>query len=464
MTKAKYHIVTLGCQMNKSDSERMVSLLEGLGMGKAEGSADADLILLNTCSVRQSAEDRVYGQVNNFAKLRSSNPRLVIGVTGCMAGRDTDGSLRRKLPEVDLFFPTKEMVRLPKWLAELGLVESGEAGDSEPESDIAYLKLTPRHGNPHQAFVTIQTGCNNFCTYCVVPYARGMEKNRPAADILEEARGLARSGTVEVTLLGQTVNSYVAPDPESFSSGNPYSDHFAALLWELNRIRGLERIHYTAPHPNSMTDEVIDALALPKHVRYLHLPVQAGSDEMLARMNRKYTRADYLDVIRRVKERVPDIALGTDIIVGFCGETDDMYEQTVSLYRECDFDISYTARYSVRTGTPAWRAFKDDVPASEKRSRWARLQALMEETALRKNAAYVGQTAEVLVERSEDGVCTGYSRHMKLVRFPGDSSLVGRIVPVRVESAKTWVLDGKLVEEIDLAQACAALERQKQLQ
>ncbi len=441
MPQSKYHIITFGCQMNKSDSERVRTILDGIGMEEVERPEEADFILMNSCSVRQTAEDRVFGKVNDFAGLRAANPHLVIGVTGCMAGRDKDGALRRKLPEVDLFFPTAEMVRLPQWLSERGLIDRPSG---VPED---YLKITPDYSSVRQAFVPIQTGCSNFCTYCVVPYARGLEKNRPATDILKEVRNLAGKGTVEVTLLGQTVNSYRAPDPGVFSAENPYSDHFAALLWEIGRIDGIRRIHYTAPHPKHMTDEVIDALALQKHVNYLHLPVQSGSDAMLARMNRKNSRAEFLEVISKIKARVPGIALGTDIIVGFCGETEEMFEETVSLYREVGFDIAYIAMYSPRTGTPAWRAFEDDVPRQEKRRRWKRLHDVMEETVLRKNREFIGRTVEVLVERCRNGVCFGNSREMKLVRFPGGPELVGRIVPVRVETAREWVLDGVETEE-----------------
>jgi len=216
---SKYHIVTFGCQMNKSDSERIASLLDRLGMEEVAYPAQADFILLNSCSVRQSAEDRIYGQIRNFAKLRAQNSKLVLGVTGCMAGRDSDGTIKHKLPEVDLFFPTKDMVMLPKWLAEHGLVDEQYESLLTPHSslltqsnDVDYLKIEPKYRNERQAFVSIQTGCNNFCTYCVVPYARGTERNRPAMDIMKEVHELAERGVIEITLLGQTVNSYVAPD------------------------------------------------------------------------------------------------------------------------------------------------------------------------------------------------------------------------------------------------------------
>ncbi|MFA5935907.1 MAG: tRNA (N6-isopentenyl adenosine(37)-C2)-methylthiotransferase MiaB [Patescibacteria group bacterium] len=437
----KFHLVTYGCQMNKNDSERIAGLLSGLGFVSTESQEEADVILLNTCSVRQSAEDRVFGKMKVFAALKEKNPDVIIAVTGCMAGRDKKGEFKEKMAPVDLYFPTPEMVKLPRWIAELrpDLVNSADL-----EED--YLKIRPSRAPGAQAFVTIQTGCNKFCTYCVVPYARGLEKNRPAKDILNEIHELVAHGVIEITLLGQTVNSYRAPDPEAFSSKNPYRDHYAALLWEVNQIPTLQKIHWTAPHPNSMTDEVIDALTLPKQVNYLHLPVQAGADSVLFRMNRKYTREKFLDVIRKVKEKRPGIALGTDIIVGFPGETAEQFDETVSLYRECDFDISYTAQYSPRSGTLGVKLFKDDVSREEKRRRWDVLQEIMEETAKRKNQAFVNGVVHVLIEKIENGLASGNTNEMKLCRFAAsDPNLVGTIVPVKVTQALEWQLNGVMV-------------------
>ena len=279
-----------------------------------------------------------------------------------------------------------------------------------------------------------------------MPYPRGLERNRSVKDIMDEVRELAAHGIIEVTLLGQTVNSFKAKDPESFSSSNPYKDHFAALLWEVNRVEGIQRIHWTAPHPNSMTDEVIDALTLPKQVNYLHLPVQSGSNDVLFRMNRKYTREKFLEIIAKIKTKRPEIALGTDIIVGFPGETAEQFEETVSLYRECAFDISYTAQYSPRSGTLGVKLFQDDVSREEKRRRWDVLQNLMEETVLWKNQALVGSVKHVLVERIENGLASGNSEDMKLTRFhTNDESLVGKIVSVKISEALEWQLLGDLL-------------------
>ncbi|MBI4458084.1 tRNA (N6-isopentenyl adenosine(37)-C2)-methylthiotransferase MiaB [Candidatus Uhrbacteria bacterium] len=437
MTRPKYHLITYGCQMNKSDSERISTVLDRMGLEETPAEAEADLILINSCSVRQTAEDRIFGKMRDFAALKEKRPGLVVGVTGCLPGRDRDGKIRARMPLVDLYFPIRDLPQLPRWLAEHnpGLYNSDDLAED-------YLKVHPRYASEKQAYVTIQTGCNKFCTYCVVPFSRGLEKNRSVADILAEIRDRADHGTVEVTLLGQTVNSYRAPDRAGFSAANPYKDDFAALLWEVNQVPGIERIHYTAPHPIHMTDEVIDALTLPKHVNYLHLPVQAGDNEVLRRMNRRYTRELYIDLIKKIRAKKPDICIGTDIIVGFSGESAEQFERTVDLYKQCDFDISYTAMYSVRSGTAAHKAFKDDVPQVEKKRRWLDLQNLMEETVLRKNQAFVGREVEVLVDSWSDGVAGGTSREMKVVRCNSKEDLRGRIVKVRVTKAMEWLLSG----------------------
>ncbi len=457
-----YHLITYGCQMNKNDSQRIETLLKGVGMEPTAAKENADFILINTCSVRQSAEDRVFGNIRELGALKEKNPDLIIGITGCMSGRDRDGAIKKKLPIVDLYFQTADMGQLPRWLGELRpeLVNSAQTAAD-------YLKVRPDRAPGAQAFVSIQTGCNKFCTYCVVPFARGLEKNRPLADILQEIRDASAGGVVEIVLLGQTVNSYRAPDTESFSIDNPYADAFAKLLWEINQIEGISRLHFTAPHPLHMHDEVMDAMALPAHVNYIHLPVQAGDDEVLRRMNRRYTCAQYLDVVDRLRARIPGIAIGTDIIVGFSGESEEAFQKTVELYERVRFDISYTARYSPRSGTVAWRAFKDDVSLEEKKRRWNVLQEVQERIVMEKNQAFVGKTVSVLVDRHESakvtdemlampgniqklmaslpGWCYGNSREMKLVRFQDSPSLVGKVVNVRVVKAGMWVLEGERI-------------------
>lgn len=435
-----YSITTYGCQMNKNDSERIAGLLDSLGFSYTDDEPNADLIVINTCSVRQSAENRVFGAQEKYLEYKKKKPEMIVAVTGCMPGRDKASVFKKQLPATDLYFPTPEMVHLPRWISELRpeLVNSDSL-----EAD--YLKIHPLRAPSVQAYVTIQTGCNKFCTYCVVPYARGLERNRSVKDLLDECHELVAHGVIEITLLGQTVNSFKASDPQTFSKNNPYKDHFAALLWEINEIKGLKRLYWTAAHPSSMTNEVIDALTLSKHVNYLHLPVQSGSNEVLRRMNRKYTREQYLEVIRKIKERRPGIALGSDIIVGFPGETKEQFEETVSLYKEVGFDISYNAQYSPRSGTLGVKLFADDVAKEEKRERWDELQSLMEQTSLAKNRLMEGSNVEILVDRIEHGFAYGCTREMKLARFrPATEIPVGILVTARVSEGKSWVLECEL--------------------
>lgn len=441
--------------MNKSDSERMATILKSIGFEETKDIDSADLVLINTCSVRQSAENRVWGKLRQLEELKKKRPELMIGITGCLPGRDRTGAIKKKLPDiVDFYFPIHEMVQLPRWI--FGLHPELQRPSPDPlfdkgEEYADYLKILPSYHNDWQAFIPIQTGCNNFCTYCVVPFARGLEKNRPVADIMADVRERAQAGVVEIILLGQTVNSYQAPDEDQFSTDNPFKNHFAALLWEVNQVPGIKRLHFTAPHPREFADEIIEAMTLPAHLNFLHLPVQSGDNEVLRRMNRKYTVEDFEDVICRVRKRIPNITLATDLIVGFCGETQEQFEKTVELFKKIKFDMSYHAQYSERSGTAAAKAFADDVSVAEKRRRWNVIQELLIETVLELNQKYVRKTVSVLVERCEDlvhqekvqKVCYGFSRELKLVRFPGDESLVGKIVDVKINRADKWLLEGE---------------------
>ncbi|MFA5127873.1 MAG: tRNA (N6-isopentenyl adenosine(37)-C2)-methylthiotransferase MiaB [Patescibacteria group bacterium] len=441
---AKFFIQTMGCQMNRNDSERIAGLLIERGMKPTDNPRQADVLIINSCSVRQASEDKVVGTVKNWNDWKKSNPNMIIAVSGCMAGRDKDGKLRKKMSAVDIFFQIDDLPRLPAWLGELNPnIFTGKLNDDLLDD---YLGIAPERENSQRAFITIQTGCNNYCTYCVVPFARGRERNRPVQEILHEAREFAENG-LEITLLGQVVNHYIAPDPENFSMNNPYKshDHFAALLWELNQIEKIERIHFTAPDPQYFNDAQISALNLPKQVNYLHLPAQSGDDEILRKMNRKCTREKYIELIKKIRSAKPDIAIGTDLIVGFCGETKEQFENTMDLYRECDFDIAYLAMYSERSGTAAAKAFKDDVPRAEKKRRWNAMQNLMEKTVLKKNQKYVGKIVEVIADKCADGLCSGNSREMKFTQFIGTPDLVDKIVKVKIFEAKEWVLKGELI-------------------
>lgn len=433
--------------MNKNDSERAGALLESLGMKEAPVLEKADVVLVNTCSVRQMAEDRTSGINRKILKLKKQKPSLIFAVTGCMPGRDTDGRLRKKIPSADLFFPIIDLPKLPIWLREL-----------QPDwfklkfEDIGqYWNIDPKREFDYKAFITIQIGCNNFCSYCVVPYARGREKNRPVKDILQEIKKAVKKGAKEITLLGQVVNNYRAPDPENYNKKNPFypaiqKNDFAALLWEINKLPGDFRVFYTAPDPQHFDDYQVQALNLSKMVNYIHLPVQAGDNEILKKMNRKYTREQFIKLIKKIRAQKPEIAIGTDIIVGFCSESKKQFEQTVDLYKQCDFDIAYLAMYSQRSGTVAAKIYKDDVEVTEKKRRWRVLQDLMEEIVLRKNQKYLGQIVEVLVDEFKDGVCTGNSSEMKMVQFLGNKKMIGKLVKVKISFAEKWILKGETLD------------------
>jgi len=434
--KGKFFLLTFGCQMNKHDSERIVGLLLSLGLAETKKPEEADILMINTCSVRQAAEDRVYGFIYNWQELRKNKPNLIIAVTGCMPGRDVDGKMRKKIQGVDLFFGIEELPMLPKWLGELNadLVDD-------------YLAIEPIREIKYRASITVQTGCNNFCTYCVVPYARGREKNRPVKDILDEIKKVVGEGCTEVDLLGQVINNYKASDPENFSDVNPFKnkDDFAALLWEINQIEGVERIHWTSVDPQYLNDYQIEVLKLPKQVNYLHLAAQSGDNEVLKKMNRHYTREQYIDLIKKIRIVRPDIAIGTDLIVGFAGETEEQFQSTVDLYKQCDFDIAYLAMYSERSGTAAAKAFKDDVSHIEKKRRWQAVQDYMEERVFQKNQKYLNQIVSVLVDKCENGVCLGNSSEMKLTQFLGRPELIGKIVKVKITQPEMWILRGESV-------------------
>lgn len=438
----KYHIITHGCEMNKSDSERIAGLLRLQGWQEAAGVAEADLVVINSCSVRQSAEDRIFGDVANLVKLKVRRPDLVVAITGCMPGRDKTGRFWQKMPAVDLYFPISDLAQLPEMLAGVLAKRAGGGQKKTPTDDsLEYFAITPCYQNNYSVYLPIQTGCNKFCTYCVVPYARGREQARPLTDILAEARRALAQGAKEIVLLGQTVSSYQDPTAV-FSAGNPFKNHFAALLWELNQLPELNRLRFMGAHPDDFSDEVISALALPKLVNYLHLPAQAGSDEILKKMNRHYLAADFLKIVKKVRAVRPGIALGTDLIVGFPGETLADFEKTVELYRAADFDIAYLAKYSPRSGTAAYK-LADDVLPEEKERRWWVLQHLMEEIVEKKNLVYDRQVVEVLVSGCKEGFCFGNTREMKYAELAGGPELVGQVVRIKVNKADRWRLVGE---------------------
>jgi tRNA-2-methylthio-N6-dimethylallyladenosine synthase len=422
----KYFIIAHGCQMNKSDSERVAAVLEKIGYKPAKNEKQADLVVLLACSVRQAAVDRLYGRARELNKIKKNNPNFKTILTGCILPKDK----KIFVGKFDLVLDLKQITDLEKF--------KDYCQQSWCEH---YFRIEPKYSVKYSAFVPIMTGCNNFCSYCAVPYVRGRELSRSVAEVLTEIKNLAKNGCLEIMLLGQNVNAYRPYDIENFSKKNPYKHPFAALLWEVNQIKEIKRIFFTAPHPRDMTNEVIDALTLPQMVNYLHLPLQAGDDRVLKRMNRSYTAADYLKLVKKIRKKKPGIAIGTDIIVGFPGETKTAFQNTVELYKKADFDIAYLAMYSPREGTAAAK-FPDDVTRAEKKRRRDVLQKLMEEIVFRKNQKYAGKIVSVLVNEFKNGKCIGNSREMKVVRFPGDKNMIGKIFDVKIKKALEWILEG----------------------
>ncbi len=402
--------------MNKAESERLASFFERQGYRAATSVDEADLIVLNSCVVRQSAEDRLLNKLASLRAIKKRRPGVTLAVTGCWVDSNVE-QLRRDHPQVDHFFRPGEP---PAWLGDPQAAGWGE---------------TPASGTT-TAYVPIIQGCDNFCSYCIVPYRRGPEKSRPPDDIICEVAERVRRGTRQVTLLGQNVNAYGHDLP-----GRP---DLADLLAALSQIDGLYRIRFLTNHPKDMGQRLIEALAsLPKVCEQLSLPVQSGSDTVLRAMRRGYTAADYRRLVDEIRLRVPGIALSTDVIVGFPGETEADFGQTYRLLEELQFDTVHIAAYSPRPGTAAARELADDVPPAEKRRRLQALEQLQEQIASRINAGLVGQTLEVLVERRQGGRWQGRTRTDKLVFIEDSTNLLGELVPVRITRAGAWSLQGE---------------------
>lgn len=435
----KFYLKTMGCQMNDHDSEVITGLLLSLGYQSTEFVEDADLILYNTCSVRENPERRVYGQISRFKALKEKKPGLIIGICGCMTQqKDEQESILKKLPHVDLLFGTHNIHRLPE------LLERALGGERVVEvwedTDEVIEDLPVRRSNNLKAFVNIIYGCTNFCSYCIVPYTRGKELSRQPEMIINEVNALANEGYKEVTLLGQNVNSY--------GKDLGLSMDFSHLLMELNGIDGLERIRFTTSHPKDMKDSLVEAMAnLSKVCEHLHLPVQSGSNRILKKMNRGYTKEYYLELVNKIKQAVPDISLTTDIIVGFPGETEEDFIETMDLVREVGFTSSFTFIYSPRNGTPAAK-MGNQVPEDVKKERIYRLIELQNSLSGDYMHRFLNKTVEVLVDgvNPETQELTSRTRTNHPVSFPGDTSLISKIVPVKITQALTWSLKGELIK------------------
>ncbi|MDO4486917.1 MAG: tRNA (N6-isopentenyl adenosine(37)-C2)-methylthiotransferase MiaB [Bacillota bacterium] len=437
----KYNIITFGCQMNEHDSETISGMLREKGCIEVPTKEESDITIINTCSIRENADKRFFGTLGQLKKLKKKNPDYVACVCGCMMQQEhvTD-AIKKKYPWVDIIFGTHNIDRFPALLENVYSEKQKVLEILDDREDIVE-GLPSKRLYRHKAFVNIMYGCNNFCTYCIVPYTRGREKSRRPEDIADEVRRLVADDVKEVTLLGQNVNSYSGVRADGSSCD------FADLIYILNDIEGLERIRFMTSHPKDLSDKLIQAYVdCNKLCNYIHLPVQAGSSRVLKRMNRKYSREQYLELVRKLREAVPEITISTDIIVGFPGETEEDFEETLSLVKEVHYDSAFTFLYSVRKGTPA-AEYEDQIPEDIKHERFNRLVDIINEGSAAKNAQYVGRVEKVLVEglsKKNENTLTGRTEGFKLVDFPGDKSLIGTMVDVEITEGKTFSLAGRI--------------------
>lgn len=435
-----YHILTYGCQMNEHDSEKISGMLTSIGYEETEDDLSADLVIFNTCLIRENAELKVFGKLGEVKGLKRSNPDMLVAVCGCMMQKE---EIRQKVIKnfsfVDIIFGTNTIHELPA-LIYSAEINKNKSIDIIDNTELIYENMPKQRKFKHKALVNITYGCNNFCTYCVVPYVRGREKSREPEEIINEVKSLALDGCKEITLLGQNVNSYGNNLENKFT--------FAELLYELNKIDGIERIRFMTSHPKDLTDDLIMAIKnCSKVCNHVHLPVQAGSNEILKKMNRKYTKEHYLDLVYKLKKEIPDVAITTDIIVGFPGETEEDFLETVDVVKKVQYDSAFTFLYSMREGTKA-ALMEDQVPDEVKHERFDRLLDVLYPIVLERNSQCIGHTYPVLVEstsKTSDNFLTGRTEHFRLVHFKGTEELLGQIVNVKITNVKTFHMEGEIV-------------------
>ncbi|MDR2240812.1 MAG: tRNA (N6-isopentenyl adenosine(37)-C2)-methylthiotransferase MiaB [Zoogloeaceae bacterium] len=436
----KFYIKTFGCQMNEYDSGRMADVLAAEGIEQTDSPENADVIIFNTCSVREKAQEKVFHDLGRARLLKQARPDLVIGVGGCVASQEGEAIVRRA-PYVDVVFGPQTLHRLPQLIRARRDRGCPQVDVSFPEIE-KFDALPPARVAGGSAFVSVMEGCSKFCTYCIVPFTRGEEISRPLGDVLAEIAGLTAQGAREFTLLGQNVNAYRGALDDGETAD------FAFLLECVHEMPGVERIRYTTSHPREMTPRLIDAYArLPKLVSHLHLPVQSGADRVLAAMKRGYTALEYKSIARRLRAARPDLSLSTDFIVGFPGETEADFEATMKLIEEVGFDASFSFLYSPRPGTPA-AELADDTPSTLKTQRLMRLQKRIEEQAQAISAAMIGTTQRVLVEgasKKDAGELAGRTDNNRIVNFAGHARLIGGFVDVVITAALPHSLRGEII-------------------
>ena len=444
----KYYILTMGCLLNENDSEKIAGMLEQMGYDRTENVEDANIIVFNTCCIRENAEERLFGKLGEVKKYKEANG-AIIAIGGCMMQeKEVLEKLKNSYRFYDIVFGTHTMHKFPEDLYKI-------LNNRKRIEDIEYIDgeiiegLPIKREDKIKASVTIMNGCNNFCTYCIVPYVRGRERSRRAIDIIRECELLAKEGYKEITLLGQNVNSYMRYEREHGEDVGEI-DSFAKLLREINKIEGIEKIRFTSPHPKDFTEDVIDAIKdCEKISRILHLPLQSGSTNVLKRMNRNYTKEQFLSLVDRIKEKIPEIKFSTDIIVGFPGETEEDLEDTLDVVRKVRFEQVYMFIYSIRIGTPAEK-MEDQIPEEIKHIRFDKLKKLAEDIIAEINEEYVGKTEKVLVEgysKNNKEIKTGRTDSNKIVNFKAEDDLIGKMVDVKITDNHMWYLSGTIVKE-----------------
>ena len=440
----KYIILTMGCQLNENDSEKLSGMIEKMGYTNTENIEEADLIVFNTCCVRENAEDKLFGKLGEAKKIKEKRG-TIIAIGGCMMQeKHIVDKLQKSYPFFDIVFGTHTLHKFPQDLYNVILNKKRIEDIIDIDGEIIEGLPIKRNDNI-KASVTIMYGCNNFCSYCIVPYVRGRERSRKPEDIINEVRELADKGYKEITLLGQNVNSYMRN--EVLENENEKITSFAKLLYAVNEIKGIERIRFISPHPKDFTEDVIDAIKkCDKVCKLIHLPLQSGNSRVLKEMNRKYTKQQYLELVEKMKKEIPNLTLSTDIIVGFPGETDEEFEDTLDVVKKVNFEQVYMFIYSRRVGTPADR-MQNQVPEEQKHIRFEKLKKLVEEQIEEKNKKYINTIQKVLVEgksKNNEDTLTGRTDSNKVVIFKGNDNLIGQIINLKIVSEHMWYLKGEV--------------------
>ena len=449
--KLKYTILTMGCQLNENDSEKLCGILEEMGYEKTKNQKEADIALFNTCCVRENAEDRLFGKLGELKKLKEEKG-IIIAIGGCMMQeKHITDKIKQSYPFVDIIFGTHTLHKFPQDLYKV-ITQKTKLEDILDIDGKIYEGLPIKRDSKIKASVTIMNGCNNFCSYCIVPYVRGRERSREPRAIIQEVKDLAKQGYKEITLLGQNVNSYLRVEREKKIPFEEYEGvhSFATLLEAINKIDGIERIRFVSPHPKDFTDDVIDAISkCDKVCKLVHLPLQSGNTKVLKEMNRKYTKEQYLNLVEKMKAKIPNLTLSTDIIVGFPGETDEEFEDTLDVVRKVKFEQVYMFIYSRRVGTPGDR-MENQIPEEIKHKRFDKLKELVESQIEENNKKYIGTIQKVLVEgesKNNIELLTGRTDSNKVVIFEGNKSCIGQMINLKIVSEHMWYLKGEVVEK-----------------